>query len=417
MDVLVRKYGGSSLASISDVRRVAGSIAEAAQAGCQPVIVVSARGECTDDLLYQAQQAGSALPTRETDQLLATGEIASAALLSIALRGLGVDAISLTAAQAGIRATGRHGAGVICDIDSAAIRRHLELGRVTVIAGFQGITADGEILTLGRGGSDTTAIALTGELGAGRCEIYTDVAGVHTADPRLIPNARVLPTIRCDVMAEMAFAGAKVLHARAVELAAMQAVPISVRSSFIDASGTDIAEWEADQVLETRGAVIAIAHDFDVARVLVQCQPGLRDMAVDILQLLADHSVPADLVARSGPQEDEFRMGFTIRRSDLDIVREPLRRTAEALQGQVRIDERVGKVSLIGVGLLNRPDCTAQMLAALRDAGIETSWITTSQMRASAVIALDRLLPAVALLHEVFELAKPALQPEESWSR
>ena len=417
MDVLVRKYGGSSLEAASDVMRIAESAALARRLGHRLVVVVSARGNTTDDLLDQAGQFGSLRPSRETDQLLSTGEIASAALLSIALQRLGVPAVSLSGAQAGIRATGRHGAGVICEIDPQPILRHLEDGQVVVVAGFQAVTPDADVLTLGRGGSDTTAVALTGQLGGRCCEIYTDVAGVYTADPRAVPDARVLPTLQCTVMAELAFAGAKVLHARAVELAALLAVPISVRSSFLDAPGTDISAEEAGQMLETRSAVIAVAHDLNVARILIQCDAGRRDLAVDVLQTLADYSVPADLVARSGPQEEEFRMGFTIRRSDLDIVSAPLRRTAQGFQGLVRVDEQVAKVSLIGVGLLSRPEYTAQMLGALRDAGIDTSWITTSQLRASAIVALDRALEAVQVLHDTFDLAQPARPREELWTR
>lgn len=404
MRVVVRKYGGSSLATVPDVLRVARSVADARRSGLAPVVVVSARGDTTDDLLRLAGQAGSALPSRELDQLLATGEIASAAVLGIALRGLGVDAVSLTAAQAGIRASGRPGAGIITDLDTAPVLRRLEAGRVVVVAGFQGMTPDGEVRTLGRGGSDTTAVALTGRLAAGRCEIYTDVSGVYTADPRVVPHARVLPAVHCGVMAELAFAGARVLHSRAVELAALLAVPIIVRSSFTGGAGTEIHGWGGEEMLEDRGTVIAVTHDLDVARVLVRCDSGHPDLATVVLQTLADHSVPADLVARSGPHEDEFRMGFTIRRSDVAIIREPLREIAERRGGETRIDEGVGKISLVGVGLLNRPDYTARMLAALSGNGIGTSWISTSQVRASAIVPLERVLDAVTLLHNVFEL-------------
>jgi aspartate kinase len=205
-------------------------------------------------------------------------------------------------------------------------------------------------------------------------------------------------------MAELAFAGARVLHSRAVELAALLAVPITVRSSFTSGAGTEIHGWGGEEMLEDRSAVIAVAHDLDVARVLVRCDAGGPDLATAVLQTLADHSVPADLVARAGPHEEEFRMGFTIRRSDVAIIREPLIEVAARRGGGVRIDERVGKVSLIGVGLLNRPDYTARMLTALSDAGIYTSWISTSQVRASAIVPVDRVLDAVTLLHNVFEL-------------
>ncbi|WP_018685547.1 aspartate kinase [Actinokineospora enzanensis] len=411
-DVLVQKYGGSSLSTLDRVRGVARRVAAAHTGGRPTVVVVSARGDTTDALIGEAAALGTAPDARELDQLLATGECASAALLAIGLRGLGVPAVSLTGRQAGIRVAGRHGAGRIDEIDTTRLERVLAGGSVAVVAGFQGTVgtygaddvddAD-DVVTLGRGGSDTTAVALAAAIGARDCEIYTDVDGIYTADPRIVPTARKIPFVRPDVMAEMAFAGARVLHSRSVELAAMAGVPVHVRASVGDQSGTIVAPRGSNPMLETTGAVVAVTHDTDVARVLVRSRGG-TDLAAEVLDILARHCVPVDLVARSGPDEDEFRMGFTIRRSDVPEVRAALEAAAGAHGGQVRVDTAVGKVSLIGMGLLNRPEYVARMAAALARAGIATSWVSTSQLRASVTVHEGNVADSVVLLHREFGL-------------
>jgi aspartate kinase len=266
-----------------------------------------------------------------------------------------------------------------------------------VVGGFHGVNEVGDMITLGRGGSDTTAVALAAALGAQECEIYTDVDGVYTADPRIVPTARKVPRIGPAVMAEMAFAGAGVLHSRAVELAAMRQVAVHVRSSTGAELGTVVAGG-----LETGNPVVAVTHDLDVARVLIRGNGA--DLAAEVLDILARNSVPVDLIARSGPHEDEFRMGFTVRRSDVVEVKLALEKAAE--DGGVRIDEGVAKVSLIGMGLLSRPTYVARMLGALSAVDIPTSWVFTSQVRASVTVPRDRVAAAVALLHEEFGLAK-----------
>jgi aspartate kinase len=406
MDIFVQKYGGSSLASIERVHHVARRVAEAHRSGKRTVVVVSARGSTTDDLIRLATETSATRPAREVDQLLASGECASAALLAIALHGLGVPAVSLTGPQAGVLASGKHGSAAIASIQTDRIMQLLRDEQVVVVAGFQGLNAEGDIVTLGRGGSDTTAVALAAALGATRCEIYTDVAGIYTADPRTVAIARVLPVVDSAVMAEMAFAGAKVLHSRSVELAAMEDLELQVRGSSSPHPGTIIRGGNSGRPLETRCIVVAVTHDLDVARVLVQCRGAKTDLAADVLAVLARHCVPFDLVARSGPYEDEFRMGFTVRRSDVAEIRGPLQRFAAALGGAVVVDENVGKLSVVGMGLLNRPAYTAQMLAVLSAAGIFTSWISTSQLRISAIVPLDRVLDAVDILHREFELGR-----------
>ncbi len=227
--------------------------------------------------------------------------------------------------------------------------------------------------------------------------------GVYSADPRIVPSATVLPTVHKDVMVELAFAGARVLHSRSVELAAARQIEVHVRSSFRDAPGTVIPGGSDPRMLETHG-VVALAHDLDVARVLVRCDRTQRDPAVEVLNVFARHHAPVDLVARSGPYEDEFRMGLTMRRSDVPRVAAELRDVVAAAGGSVRLDEDVAKISLIGTGLLNRPEYTAQLLSALADAGIATSWVSTSQLRTSVTVLADRALDAVTLLHREFAL-------------
>jgi aspartate kinase len=400
MVVLVQKYGGSSLSTLDKVRAVAQRVATEHLAGRPVVVVVSARGDTTDDLLRAARNIGdlpeSSATARELDHLLVTGECASAATLAMALLCLDMPAVSLSGRQAGIHVTGRHGAGVVDAIDTARIVELLDAGNVVVVGGFHGVNEVGDMITLGRGGSDTTAVALAAALGARECEIYTDVDGVYTADPRIVPTARKVPYIGPDVMAEMAFAGAGVLHSRAVELAAMRQVAVHVRSS----TGADLGTVVAGD-LENGNPVVAVTHDLDVARVLIR---GSGDLAAKILDILARNSVPVDLIARSGPHEDEFRMGFTVRRSDVVEVRLALERAAE--DGGVRIDEDVAKVSLIGMGLLSRPTYVARMLGALSAVDIPTSWVFTSQVRASVTVPRDRVAAAVALLHQEFGLAE-----------
>ncbi|MBV9312308.1 MAG: aspartate kinase [Pseudonocardia sp.] len=406
---VVRKYGGSSLASLEDVRRVAQSVEECHRTGAPTVVVVSARGDTTDELLDTVEQACPnriADAAREIDQLLATGENASAALLTLVLIERGLPAVSLTGPQAGCRAAGRYRRGVIERVLPTRVQNLLDEGNIVVVAGFQAANADGDIVTLGRGGSDTTAVALAAALGA-RCEIYTDVAGICSADPRIVPDARVLPVIDAGLMAEMAFAGARVLHSRAIELAAMAEVEVRVASSYPRTDGTAIAHGSNTPAMENLGVVVAVTHDLDVARVLVRADTtdDRVDPASTVLSALAARCVPADLIARSGLHEQEFRMGFTIRRSDVDEVRTAVRRTLLGPGASVHIDENVGKVSLAGMGLLNRPEHTAQMLAALSSAGIPISWVSTSQLRASVVVSRDRTLEAVQLLHRAFGLA------------
>ncbi len=404
MDVLVQKYGGTSLQTLDCVHRAALRVAAARRRGPSVAVVVSARGGRTDDLLRLAADVGAASPSRELDQLLAVGEQESAALMALTLNRMGVPAISLTGQQAGIETSDRHGEALIARIGAARVRTALEAGQVAVVTGFQGVDAAGDVATLGRGGSDTTAVALAARLRASACEIYTDVDGVFSADPRILPAARCLPWVEPGVMAEMAFAGAKVLHTRCIELAAMEGVEVRVRNVSSLAPGTVVVDRPDDRPLETRRAVVAVTHDTDVARVLVHCRDSRRDLAPDVFEVLAAQGTVVDLVARSGPYESEFRMGFTIRRSQADSVRTALHQVTAAHGGGVHFDENVGKVSVVGMGLLSRPEYTTRLMAALASAGIPTSWISTSQMRLSVIVPRERTVHAVEALHREFHL-------------
>jgi len=413
-EIVVQKYGGSSLATVDQMRQVARAVAQTYRSGRSTVVVVSARGRTTDELLQLADVAGRERTGRETDQLLATGESASAALLAIALQDLGVPAVSLTGAQAGIQAAGRHGSGVIADIDTRRLRRVLADGKVAVVAGFQGIDDTGDVVTLGRGGSDTTAVALAAALRTASCEICTDVPGVSTADPRVVADARILSTVDVAVMAEMSFAGAKVLHPRAVELAARNRIEVHVRKSEESAStgSRTIIPAVSDRVsFETQGVVMAIAHDFDVARILIRCKPCSTDLTVDILGILSAHAFSVDLMARSDLHDDELTIGFTVPRKDGEEVSSVIREALADLGATIHVYKNVGKLSLIGMGLLNHPEYTVRMLSALARAGIPVSWLSTSQIRTSVVIPLDRVASAVQLLHNEFELNFDDLDP------
>lgn len=410
-EIAVQKYGGSSLATIDQMRQVARVVAQTYRSGRSTVVVVSARGRTTDELLQLAEVAGRERTGRETDQLLATGESASAALLAIALQDIGVPAVSLTGAQAGIRAAGKHGSGVIADIDTRRLRRVLADGKVAVVAGFQGIDDAGDVVTLGRGGSDTTAVALAAALRTASCEICTDVPGVSTADPRVVADARVLSTVDVAVMAEMSFAGAKVLHPRAVELAARNRIELYVRKSDESppAKSRTIVTAVGDRAFfETQGVAVAIAHDFDVARILVRCRPHGTDLAANILEMLSMRSLSVDMMAWSGPQEDEFRVDFTISRKGSEEAASVLRKALADFGATIHVYQNVGKISLIGMGLLNHPEYTAKMLSVLARAGIPISWLSTSQIRTSVVVPLDHVANAVQLLHNEFELNRAA---------
>lgn len=411
-DFVVQKYGGSSLTTRDQVRAVARRAESIHRSGQSTVIVVSARGKTTEVLLRLAAEFNDAPAGRELDQLLATGETSSAALLAIALQDFAVPAVALTGAQSGILAAGEHGSGIIVAVDTERVIRLLRTGHVVVVAGFQGTTADGDIITLGHGGSDTTAVAIAAELRTSRCEIYTDVHGIYTADPRVTPSARVMPTVNIDVMTEMSFAGARVLHSPAVELAAMYGVDIHVKHSSARSLGTIIRDEDGGEMLKESVAVVAVVHDLDVARVTMRFRRIDKNSAADVFRLLARESVSVDMTTLSEGSDGGFSAGLTVRRTDVGTVRESLQAMAERWNGWVEVDESVGKLSVVGTGLLSRPEYTARMLSVLTDAAIPASSITTSQMRISATVPHSEVVRAVGVLHSEFGLESAETRSE-----
>ncbi|SER10339.1 aspartate kinase [Actinokineospora terrae] len=403
MTTTVLKFGGTSLATTEKIRRVAAIAHGTHTGGAATVVVVSARGKTTDDLIAAATALTDAPSARETDQLLATGENASAALVALALLDRGVPAVSLTGPQAGILAAGPHGAGMIAAVDPQRITAHLARGRVVVVAGFQGEGDDGDIVTLGRGGSDTTAVALAVELGARACEIYTDVDGVFTADPRLVPTARVLPTVDPLVMAEMAFSGAQVMHSRAVELASVHGLDVLVRNTMTGAGGTTILGRSSDMI-ETRGFIAAVTHDRAVARVVLRRGRREVDLVTAVLGAFARAAVPVDMLAWHTDRGAVDQVGFAVHRGQLVAARALLRQLATTHGLGTELDEGVGKLSVVGTGLLNRPEFLARMLAALATIDVAPDWFATAQSRISVLVPASRLTEAVIAVHREFEL-------------
>jgi aspartate kinase len=404
--IIVQKYGGSSVATADHIKAVADRVARAHESGLSLVVVVSAMGKTTDRLLRLAHEVSSEPSPREIDQLLATGEEQSVALLAMALHDRGVDAISLTGPQAGMRAEGRYGSGVITEIRPERMLSLLKQGRVVIVAGFQGMNALGDVMTLGRGGSDTTAVALAAALEAERCEIYTDVDGIYTADPRIASGARRIPVISYEEMAEMAWRGAKVMHPRAVELGALYNVEIHVRSSFAfaESGGTVILGGDKLQRIETRETVAGIVHDLDVARITlsgIRTGPGTLSR---IFSPLAERGISVDVIVESAPKEGTSDVAFTVTRSVYPEAKEIAEEVAGSLGGAVEGEIELGKVSVVGTGMLNRPGYAAKMFATLAEARIPIRMVSTSEIQVTCVIPEEKVEEAVRLLHRAFEL-------------
>jgi len=407
--LVVQKFGGSSVANADRIRRVARRIARERAAGSDLVVVVSAMGDTTDELLTLAHAITDDPDARELDMLLATGEHQSATLVSMALHAIGVEAISLTGPQAGITTDGRYGRARIANVEPRRIRAELERGNVVIVAGFQGQSAAdaerAEITTLGRGGSDTTAVALAAALRADRCQIFTDVKGIYTADPRLIPMARQLPVIGYEEMLELAHQGAQVMQVRAVELGWVNDVVIEVLSSFEDAPGTLIKE---DPFVEQRNKVRGLAHDRNVAKVTLVAVPDRPGVARSVFEPLAEAGINVDMIVQNVGHGGATDMSFTVPRAELGKAKkvlEPLVRELGARE--LTTDASVAKVSIVGAGLHNAPGYAARMFGALADAGVNIEMISTSEVRITCMIAEDELSIALAALHGAFELTRP----------
>ena len=407
--LVVQKFGGSSLADADRIRRVARRIARERANGSELVVVVSAMGDTTDELLALAAAVTDEPDERELDMLLATGEHQSATLVSMALHALGIKAISLTGSQAGITTDGRYGQARIAAIEPKRVKDELSQGKVVIVAGFQGLSASmadqHETTTLGRGGSDTTAVALAARLEATRCQIFTDVRGIYTADPRIVPHARQLKIIGYEEMLELAHQGAQVMQTRAVELGWVNNVAIEVLSSFEDAPGTLITE---DQLVEQRNKVRGLAHDRNVAKITLVEVPDKPGVAAHVFQPLAEAGINVDMIVQNVGHHGATDLSFTIPRVELAKAKRLLEPIARDLGfREMTTDSAVAKVSIVGAGIQNAPGYAARMFKALADAGVNIEMISTSEIRITTIIAEDALETAIRALHSAFELEQP----------
>jgi aspartate kinase len=402
MAIVVQKYGGSSVADADKIKKVARRIAAAKDKGDDVVAVVSAMGDTTDELVALAYSVTDQPSEREFDVLLSTGEIVSSTLLAMALRAMGYEAISLSGAQAGIRTDAVYSRARIVGVDPERIVRELDKGRIVIVAGFQGVTEEMDTTTLGRGGSDTTAVALAVSLGAETCQIYTDVEGVYTADPRIVPGARKLDEIGYEEMLELASYGAKVMHPRAVELGELFNMPILVASSFNDRPGTLIHGGVA---MEVRNKVRSIAHDLDVAKITVVGVPDRPGIAAAIFEPLAQANISIDTIVQNASVNNITDLTFTVARSQLRKAMEVVQPICQSIGARACLsDAKLGKVSIIGTGMQNTPGFAARMFSALSEREINIQLISTSEIRITCIIAEDRVKDAVKALHRAFEL-------------
>jgi len=404
MALIVQKYGGSSIADGERIKNVARRIAKARNEGNEVVVVVSAMGDTTDELISLAHQVSEQPSNRELDLLLSTGEVVSGTLLAMALDSLGYKAVSLSGVQAGIQTDSSYSRARILRVDPKRIANELEKGNIVIVAGFQGMTQDMDVTTLGRGGSDTTAVALAASLGAKECQLYTDVEGVYTADPHLVPQASKLDKIGYEEMLELASYGARVIHPRAVELGELYHIPILVASSFSDSSGTIICE---EASMEIRNKVSGIAYDTNVAKVTVIGVPDRPGIAAMIFEPLANADVSVDTIVQNASIENIADLTFTVTRSDLSRAMAIVEPVAETIRAKRCVaDSKLAKVSIVGTGMMNMPGYAAKMFRTLYAQGINIQLITTSEIRITCIVSEDRVKDAVQALHRAFELEK-----------
>ncbi len=404
MALVVQKYGGSSVADAEKIRNVARRIVKTREEGNEVVVAVSAMGDTTDELIRLARQINPQPQERELDVLLSTGEIVSSTLLAMALHSLGYKAVSLSGAQAGIETDASHSRARILRIEPKRIAQELEKDNIVIVAGFQGITGDMDITTLGRGGSDTTAVALAASLKAQMCQLYTDVDGVYTADPHLVPEASRLKEIGYEEMLELATYGAKVIHPRAVELGELYNMPILVASSFSNKPGTII---HGGVSMEARNKVRGIAHDLDVAKITVVGVPDQPGIASAIFEPLAKANISVDTIVQNASVNNITDLTFTVARGDLDKAMSLVKPIAESIGARECVsDSTLAKLSVIGTGMQNTPGYAATMFRALYEQGINIQLITTSEIRITCIIAADRAKDAAKALHKAFELEK-----------
>ena len=411
MGLIVQKYGGSSVADADGIKRVAQRIVRTHKGGDQVVVAVSAMGDSTDELIELAGQVSPLPPARELDMLLTAGERISMALLAMAIANLGLEARSFTGSQAGVITDGTHGRARIIDVTPGRISSALAEGSIPIVAGFQGVSQDSkDVTTLGRGGTDTTAVALAAALGADVCEIYTDVDGVFTADPRIVMSARRIPRISYEEMLEMAACGAKVLMLRCVEYARRYDVPIHVRSSFSERAGTWVgghANTDAKEAAMEQAIISGVAHDRSEAKITVVGVPDRVGEAARIFTAIAEAGINIDMIVQnvSAVATGRTDISFTLPREDGQRGMAALQRLREMMGFESLLyDDRIGKVSLIGAGMRSHPGVSARFFGALAEAGVNIEMISTSEIRISVVVDQDDLDRAVIATHKAFEL-------------
>ena len=404
MSLVIHKYGGSSVGDAGMIQNVARRIAEVRKQGTGVVAVVSAMGDSTDDLLELAHSVSDQPHPRELDLLLSTGELVSCTLLTMALADLGQEAVSLTGSQAGIHTDTSHGRARIYNVDTARIQKELQEGRIVVVAGFQGITESEDITTLGRGGSDTTAVALAAALEADRCEVYTDVDGIYTADPRIVPEARKLSEISYDEMLELANYGAK-MHPRSIELGAVYNVPIYVASSFNDTPGT-LIHGEADRGdMEHRIKATGIAITRNVAKITVRSVPDRPGVAAALFEPLAQGGISVDTIVQNTSEDRTTDISFTVSGDDLKAALAKVEELTSVIGFGTLISEPgLAAVSVVGSGMQHTPGYASRMFRVLADGSVNIDMITTSEIRISCIISEDQAEDAVRLLHRGFQL-------------
>jgi aspartate kinase len=411
MALIVQKYGGTSMADAERIRRVAQRVVKAADAGQKVCVVVSAMGHTTDELISLAQQTSPAPPPREMDMLLTAGERISMSLLAMAIHELGRDVVSLTGSQAGIVTDTFHGRARILEVRADRVNTALEAGKIVIVAGFQGVSTEYDVTTLGRGGSDTTAVALGAALGADVCEIFTDVEGVYTADPRIVADAKKLHAVSYEEMLELSAAGAKVLMLRSVEYARNHDVLIHVRSSFSDDEGT----WVREEDVRMEQAIISgIAHDTSEAKVTLMGVPDRPGIAARVFRPLADESINIDMIVQNVSSEGRTDISFTLPKDDLRRAQPILESTATEVGATgVQTDPDIAKVSLVGAGMKTHPGVAADMFDALAEAGVNIEIISTSSIRVSCVVRAPDVERAVQAIHDRFRLSSDVVYREE----
>ncbi|NLL43950.1 MAG: aspartate kinase [Firmicutes bacterium] len=401
MAIIVQKYGGSSVADTDKIMNVARRVVRTVQEGHQVVVVVSAQGKTTDSLIRQASTISSNPPKRELDMLLATGEQMSIALLAMAIDSLGQPVISLTGAQGGIMTDTQHTKARIREVDGERICSELSKGQVVIVAGFQGISNSNDITTLGRGGSDTTAVAVAAALKAEVCEIYTDVEGVYSADPRIVPDAVKLDVVDYDEMLELASLGAMVLQPRAVEVAAVYGVPIHVRSSFSKERGTMIKEVN---LVEREVSVTGVAYDENCAKITLVGIPTDIGALHKVFSSLAAEGVNVDMIVQAGTSTPRADLTFTVTREELSTALSVIGSIQGDDSWRTVCDEDVAKVSIVGAGMMTNPGVAARMFAALSEEDIPVYVVSTSEIKVSCLVPRSRYQDAVKACHGKFEL-------------